>query len=123
LKIGLDELRSAGTLRAGLVNRCEPTATIADTVTAEAADWPAHAAETSLMHHLRPERLRRSEIRDDPDRTGELVLGYTAAETSFDASTGAPTWHAGGGRAPVRGGRRRSGRAPGARPPGGSAAA
>jgi creatinine amidohydrolase len=67
------------------------TSEIAAEVTADADDWHAHAAETALMLHLRPELVDTDEIRDDPDRTAGLVLGYTVAETSRDGLTGAPS--------------------------------
>ena len=60
-------------------------------MTADADDWHAHAAETSLMLHLRPELVDRDEIRDDEDRTRDLVLSYTVAETSREGLTGAPS--------------------------------
>jgi creatinine amidohydrolase len=43
------------------------------------------------MLHLRPELVDRDAIRDDPDRTGDLVLSYTVAETSREGLTGAPS--------------------------------
>jgi creatinine amidohydrolase len=91
LAVAVDELRSAGKLRAGVLHWFELTEEIARRVRADAVDWHAHAAETSLMLHLRPELVHREEVRDDPDRTGELVLSYTVAETSMDGTTGAPS--------------------------------
>jgi creatinine amidohydrolase len=43
------------------------------------------------MLYLRPELVDRDAIRDDEDRTGELVLSYTVAETSREGLTGAPS--------------------------------
>jgi creatinine amidohydrolase len=91
LKVAVDEIRAAGELRVGLVSWYDLTPEIAAEVTADADDWHAHAAETSLMLHLRPELVDREEIRDDEDRTGDLVLSYTVAETSRDGLTGAPS--------------------------------
>ena len=91
LKVAIDEIRAEGGLRAGLVNWYELTSEIAAEATADATDWHAHAAETSLMLHLRPELVRRDEIRDDLDRTDGLVFSYTVAETSVDGLTGAPS--------------------------------
>jgi len=91
LKVAVDEIRTDGVLRIGLVNWYELTADISSQVTADADDWHAHAAETSLMLHLRPDLVRREDIRDDPDRTAGLVFSYTVAETSIDGLTGAPS--------------------------------
>jgi creatinine amidohydrolase len=91
LRIALDEIRARGELRAGLVSWYDLTSQIAAEVTSDANDWHAHAAETSLMLHLRPELVDRDAIRDDPDRTGDLVLSYTVAETSREGLTGAPS--------------------------------
>jgi creatinine amidohydrolase len=91
LRVAVDEIRARGKLRVGLVSWYELTPEIAAEVTADADDWHAHAAETSLMLHLRPELVDRDEIRDDEDRTGDLVLSYTVAETSREGLTGAPS--------------------------------
>ena len=91
LRVAVDEIRAAGDLRAGLVSWYELTPEISAEVTADAEDWHAHAAETSLLLHLRPELVDAAEIRDDPDRTAELVLSYTVAETSREGLTGAPS--------------------------------
>jgi creatinine amidohydrolase len=91
LRVAVDEIRTRGELRVGLVSWYELTPEIAAEVTADADDWHAHAAETSLMLHLRPELVDRDEIRDDEDRTGDLVLSYTVAETSREGLTGTPS--------------------------------
>jgi creatinine amidohydrolase len=91
LRVAVDEIRARGELRAGLVSWYELTPEIGAEVTSDADDWHAHAAETSLMLHLRPELVDRDAIRDDDDRTGELVLSYTVAETSREGLTGAPS--------------------------------
>jgi creatinine amidohydrolase len=91
LNVAVDEIRAAGELRAGLVSWYELTPEIAAQVTADADDWHAHAAETALMLHLRPDLVDRGEIRDDPDRTRGLVFSYTVAETSAEGLTGAPS--------------------------------
>jgi creatinine amidohydrolase len=91
LKVAVDEVRHAGTLRVGLVNWYDLTPQLAENVRSDAEDWHAHAAETSLMLHLRPELVDIGQIHDDPDRTGELVFSYTVAETSEAGLTGAPS--------------------------------
>ena len=91
LGVAVDEIRARRELRAGLVSWYELTPQIAAEITSDADDWHAHAAETSLMLHLRPELVDRDAIRDDEDRTGDLVLSYTVAETSREGLTGAPS--------------------------------
>jgi creatinine amidohydrolase len=91
LKVAVDEIRARGEIRAGLISWYELTTEIASDVTSDAGDWHAHAAETSLMLHLRPELVDRDAIRDDDDRTADLVLSYTVAETSREGLTGAPS--------------------------------
>jgi creatinine amidohydrolase len=91
LKVAVDEIRHEGIVRAGAVNWWELTPELAAELSSDADDWHANAGETSLMLHLRPELVREQEIRDDPDRTGGLVFGYTVAETSREGLTGAPS--------------------------------
>jgi creatinine amidohydrolase len=91
LRVAVDEVRHRAELRVGWVNWYDLAPELAAAVAADADDWHANAAETSLMLHLRPELVDRAEIRDDPDRTGGLVLGYTVAETSRDGLTGFPS--------------------------------
>lgn len=91
LRIAVDEIRHTGELRVGLLHWFDLTAEIAAQVTADAEDWHAHAAETALMLHLRPELIDHAQIRDDPDRTIGRVFSYTVAETSREGVTGAPS--------------------------------
>jgi creatinine amidohydrolase len=91
LKVAVGELRDEGVVRAGAINWWQLTPEIEAELSADAGDWHANAAETALMLHLRPELVETGEIRDDPDRTDGLVLGYTVAETSRDGLTGAPS--------------------------------
>jgi creatinine amidohydrolase len=91
LKVAADEIRHEGDLRVGAVNWWQLTLDLAEEVSADADDWHANAAETSLMLHLRPELVDTSAVEDDPDRTGGLVFSYTVAETSRAGLTGAPS--------------------------------
>jgi creatinine amidohydrolase len=91
LRVAVDEIRHAGEPRVGLLHWFDLTPEIAAVVTADADDWHAHAAETALMLHLRPELVDRGQIRDDPDRTIGLVFSYTVAETSREGLTGSPS--------------------------------
>jgi len=60
---------------------------------ADADDWHANDAETSLMLALAPELVRREAIReaDDPDRTMDLVFSHPVNRTSGNGVTGRPT--------------------------------
>jgi creatinine amidohydrolase len=91
LRVALDEIRTRGDLRVGLLNWYELTPEIAAEVTKDADDWHAHAAETALMLHLRPDLVDTAQVRDDPDRTSDLVFSYTVAETSVEGLTGEPS--------------------------------
>jgi creatinine amidohydrolase len=91
LRVAVDEIRAQGDLRVGLLHWYELTPAIAADMTADAEDWHAHAAETALMLHLRPELVDRAQVRDDSDRTAGLVFSYTVAETSVEGLTGAPS--------------------------------
>jgi creatinine amidohydrolase len=91
LKVAVEELRWRGTLQVGLAHWFTLNSEIQAAVERDACDWHANAAETSLMLHLRPDLVRRSEIRDDPDRTTGLAFSYTVAQTSVDGLTGTPS--------------------------------
>ena len=60
---------------------------------ADAEDWHANAAETSLMLAQAPElvRLDRLANSDDPDRTGGLVFAHPVNRTSKNGVTGFPS--------------------------------
>jgi creatinine amidohydrolase len=73
------------------------TATISDRVRAahfaDAEDWHANAAETSLMLAVAPE-IARPELlasSDDPDRTSNLVFAHPVNRTSLNGVTGKPS--------------------------------
>ncbi len=59
--------------------------------TADAADWHANAAETSLMLARFPQGVRAEKIADDPDRTENLFFSYPVSRTSEHGATGRPT--------------------------------
>lgn len=60
---------------------------------ADAEDWHANAAETSLMMTLAPEGVRPERIADaaDPDRTHGLFFSHPVNRTSANGATGDPT--------------------------------
>ena len=91
LRVAVEEIRLAGDLQVGVVHWFTLTPDIQAAVERDCLDWHANAAETSLMLHLRPDLVRLDEIRDDPDRTRDLVFSYTVELTSTDGLTGAPS--------------------------------
>ena len=62
-------------------------------VEADAADWHANRAETSLMLALAPELVDVDAAAgaDDPDRSTGLVLRYTVEELTAAGVTGRPS--------------------------------
>lgn len=60
---------------------------------ADAGDWHANAAETSLMQALAPEMVREEKVAksDDPDRTGDSVFAHPVNRTSTNGVTGYPS--------------------------------
>ena len=60
---------------------------------ADAEDWHANAAETSLMLALAPELVRPAKLgeADDEDRTGGLVFSHPVNRTSRNGVTGHPS--------------------------------
>lgn len=60
---------------------------------ADAEDWHANAAETSLMLTLAPELVRTERIAEsaDPDRTSGLLFSHPVNRTSLNGVTGDPT--------------------------------
>lgn len=91
LGVAVDEIRRAGGLQVGCVSWFDLSPEIRERTFADGQDIHANAAETSLMLHLRPDLVDAAAIRDDPDRTPDLVFSYPVAQTSVDGLTGAPS--------------------------------
>lgn len=94
LRCALETLRARhDDLMVALVN----TATMSERVRAahfaDAADWHANDAETSLMLSLAPEIVRPDHLSeaDDPDRTEGLVFSHPVNRTSLNGVTGRPS--------------------------------
>lgn len=60
---------------------------------ADAADWHANEAETSLTMAIAPALVRRGRLAeaDDTDRTGECVFAHPVNRTSLNGVTGSPS--------------------------------
>lgn len=94
LWIACDEFRRAlPDARIGVMQWWDLTPDIARRATADAVDWHANAAETSLMLALRPELVHVDKLQeaDDPDRTDGLVFRYAVAHVSTNGVTGLPS--------------------------------
>lgn len=94
LRCALEMLRSTfDDLMVAVLN----TATLSDRVrdfhAADAADWHANDAETSLMMAIAPALLRADRVHaaDDPDRTGGCVFAHPVNRTSTNGVTGRPS--------------------------------
>jgi len=94
LRCALELLRSRhdGAMVA-VCNLHEVSARITEVYTADAVDWHANAAETSLMLAVAPHAVRADRIAgaDDPDRTGDLFFSHPVNRTSENGVTGAPS--------------------------------
>lgn len=77
----------------GVMQWWDLTPDIARRATADAVDWHANAAETSLMLVLRPELVDVERMReaDDPDRTAGVVFRYPVQHVSTNGVTGHPS--------------------------------
>lgn len=78
-------------MRIALRGLWEISPRVAAMYTADAQDWHANAAETSLMLAHYPQGVRVEKITDDPDRTENLFFSYPVSHTSKNGATGTPT--------------------------------
>jgi creatinine amidohydrolase len=76
-----------------LVNVAEISPRVRADFFADAEDWHANAAETSLMLALAPKLVRADKIKqaDDADRTANLVFTHPVNRTSNNGVTGFPS--------------------------------
>ncbi len=79
--------------RIGVMQWWDSTPDIARRATADALDWHANAAETSIMLVLRPELVDTVAMAgaDDPDRTAGSVFRYAVQHVSTNGVTGSPS--------------------------------
>ena len=78
-------------MRVALRSVWEISPRVSAVYTADAQDWHANAAETSLMLAHFPSGVRPGKIVDDPDRTETLFFSYPVSRTSEHGATGRPT--------------------------------
>lgn len=94
LRCALDTLRAEhDRLMVALVDTAEISARVRYAHRADARDWHANAAETSLMLALDPAMARPDRLAgaDDPDRTEGLVFAHPVNRTSRNGVTGRPS--------------------------------
>lgn len=94
LRSALEVLRAAhDDLMLALVNTASLSERVRAAHCADAEDWHANAAETSLMQALAPTLVRPERIADadDPDRTQGLVFAHPVNRTSRNGVTGKPS--------------------------------
>ncbi len=94
LRCALEILRSRyEDLLVAVINTATLSPRVARAFSADATDWHANAAETSLMLATAPALVRAGKIRsaDDPDRTKGLVFAHPVNRTSTNGVTGRPS--------------------------------
>jgi creatinine amidohydrolase len=94
LRCALEILRSRyDDFMVALINTAEVSPRVRRAFFADAEDWHANAAETSLMMALTPKLVRPENISasDDPDRTRGLVFAHPVNRTSTNGVTGTPS--------------------------------
>jgi creatinine amidohydrolase len=92
LRVALETLRHAHPeMRVALRNVWEVSPRVRAVYEADAQDWHANCAETSLMLAHFPQGVRPGKIADDPDRTQDLFFSYPVPHTSENGVTGLPT--------------------------------
>ncbi len=94
LRCALEMLRAAhDDLMVALFNSAQLSARVRDVHFADAEDWHANNAETSLMLATAPEMVRSDLMSDadDPDRTQGLIFAHPVNRTSKNGVTGKPS--------------------------------
>jgi creatinine amidohydrolase len=94
LRCALEMLRSThDDLMVAVLNTATLSERVREFHAADAADWHANDAETSLMMAIAPELLRTDRLHeaDDPDRTGGCVFAHPVNRTSTNGVTGTPS--------------------------------
>jgi len=94
LRCALEMLRAThDDLMVALINTPEISSRVRDFHFADAADWHANDAETSLMQAIAPDLVREDRVggADDPDRTGSCIFAHPVNRTSANGVTGTPS--------------------------------
>jgi creatinine amidohydrolase len=94
LRCALEILRAEhDDLQVALIGTAGISARVRERHFADAADWHANEAETSLMQAIAPELVRADKVAaaDDPDRTGSCIFAHPVNRTSLNGVTGRPS--------------------------------
>jgi creatinine amidohydrolase len=94
LRCALEILRAEyDDLMVALFNSAQLSARVREFHFADAEDWHANDAETSLMLAIAPSMVRPELMAqaDDPDRTADLVFAHSVNRTSRNGVTGYPS--------------------------------
>lgn len=94
LRCALEMLRAAhDDLMVAVINSPDISPRVRDFHFADASDWHANDAETSLMLAVSPEMVRPDKLAegDDPDRTAGHVFAHPVNRTSANGVTGFPS--------------------------------
>lgn len=78
-------------MRLRFVSTFDVTPAADEAYTADAADWHANDAETSMLLHLEPGLVRPELAVDEPDRTVGLVMQYPMPSVTRSGVVGQPT--------------------------------
>lgn len=94
LRCALEMLRAEhDDLMVAVFNTATLSARVREAHSADAVDWHANDAETSLMLAIAPEGVRPDKLAeaDDPDRTCGCVFAHPVNRTSLNGVTGKPS--------------------------------
>jgi creatinine amidohydrolase len=94
LRCALEMLRAThDDLMVAVLNTATLSERVRDFHAADAADWHANDAETSMMMAIAPGIVRPDRVAqaDDPDRTGGCVFAHPVNRTSANGVTGTPS--------------------------------
>jgi creatinine amidohydrolase len=94
LRCALEMLRSTyDDMMVAVLNTATLSERVREFHSADAADWHANDAETSLMMSIAPSLVRADRLHeaDDPDRTGGCVFAHPVNRTSTNGVTGRPS--------------------------------
>jgi creatinine amidohydrolase len=92
LRCALETLRHRiPEMRVAVVGLWEISPRVRAAYDADADDWHANCAETSLMMAISPNGVREDKVADDPDRTDGLFFSYPVSRTSENGATGLPS--------------------------------
>lgn len=94
LRCALEMLRAEhDDLMVAVINTAQISQRVREFHFADADDWHANDAETSLMLAIAPEGVRPDKLAeaDDPDRTGCCVFAHPVNRTSLNGVTGKPS--------------------------------